>query len=332
MLRLLCAPALSLLCAVSVLACEAPPPVEVARPLPRVAVTLPTATAPAAVADQDVVAPTLLEQERLAVERGDVTDHRRLGETLLAQRRTDEAITAFRTALVVDASADVWSRLGAAYIDNGDVERGLRCLQEAVTIDVDHLASRQILARTLLTKNDGAGARQQAEEWVRLEPTSAAARQALGRSFTQLGMWREAIAQYRLVVDVQPDNAFAHNNLGYAALQLGNTTLAVTHLERILSLQPQQGYMLNNLGVAYERQGRAGEAHAAFARAAELSPKYAQAALNRDRLQHGLDVDNRTLSAALLDRFRHGDGAGDIDVVNGARDPAETIVLPSSNE
>ncbi len=139
---------------------------------------------------------------------------------------------------------------------------------------------------------------------MRLQPTSPAARQALGRAFTQLGMWHEAIEQYRLVVALQPDNAFAHNNLGFAALQLGKTELAVAHLERILGLQPQQGYMLNNLGVAYERQGRRGDAHAAFARAAELSPKYAQAALNRDRLQHGLNVDSRTLSAALLERFR----------------------------
>ncbi|HEY1099369.1 MAG TPA: tetratricopeptide repeat protein, partial [Myxococcota bacterium] len=247
---------------------------------------------------------SLLEQERLPIERGDVTDHRVLGAALLAEHRIDEAITALRQALVVDGSAETWSRLGAAYVEAGEVDRGLRCLEEAVTVDVDHLDSRRLLARTLLSRNDGARARAQAEEWVRLEPTSPQARQALGRSFTQLGMWREAIDEYRLVVVAQPDNAFAHNNLGYAALQVGDNTLAAAHLERILSLKPQQGYMLNNLGVALERLGRDAEAHAAFSRAAELSPRYAQAALNRDRLQHGLDDVERTVSADTLVRWR----------------------------
>ena len=335
MLRRLCVPALSLFCAVGSLACEADAPAggaaDVVRPAAPLATMRPTPAAAVVVEDAGTAEPTLLERERLSVERGDVTDHRRLGEEMLAQHRLDEAITALRTALVVDASADVWSRLGAAYVQDGQLDRGLRCLQEAVTVDVDHLASRQILARTLLTRNDGAGARQQAEEWVRLEPTSAAARQALGRSLTQLGMWREAIDQYRLVVELQPDNACAHNNLGYAAPQRGDTPLAAAHLERVLSLTPQQGYMLNNLGVAWERQGRAGEAHAAFARAAELSPKYAQAALNRDRLQRGLDLDNRSLSAVLLDRFRHDDGAS-ASFDTASLQGLQPVVLPTSAE
>ena len=65
--------------------------------------------------------------------------------------------------------------------------------------------------------------------------------------------------------------------------------------------------MLNNLGVAYERSGRHAEAHAAFARAAELSPRYAQAALNRDRLQRGLDQAQRIVSSETLLKFRDGE-------------------------
>ncbi len=251
--------------------------------------------------------PSVLEREALMIEKGDFADHRKLGEKLLREGRSMDAIGEFRKTLAVDASADVWASLGDSYLRVGDVSRGLDCLLEAVTVDVDHLPSRRLLARHYLSAKMGEQARQQAEEWVRLEPTSASARQALGRSYTQLGMWKEAISQFALVVDEQPDNAYAHNNLGFAALQLGDNVLAANHLERILSLRPQEGYMLNNLGVAYERLGRAAEAHASFARAAELSPRYAQAALNRDRLQRGLDHAQRVVSTDTLLKLRDGD-------------------------
>jgi Flp pilus assembly protein TadD len=251
--------------------------------------------------------PTLLEREALHSNDGHTADHRKLGEQQLRDGRTRDAIGAFRKALVFDASADVWASLGDAYLRVGDVSRGLDCLQEAVTVDVHHLAARRLLARHHLSQHAGELARQQAEEWVRLEPASPQARQALGRAFSQLGMWKEAIAEFTLVVAEQPDNAWAHNNLGYAALQIGDHALAVRHLEKILAMRPLEGFMLNNLGVAYERSGRHAEAHAAFAHAAELSPRYAQAALNRDRLQRGLDHAQRLVSAETLLKLRDGE-------------------------
>lgn len=253
------------------------------------------------------LAPSLLEREALHINDGDVADHRKLGDKLLREGRSMDAIGEYRKTLAVDASADVWAALGDAYLRVGDVARGLDCLQEAVTVDVDHLPARRLLTRHHLSANASELARQQAEEWVRLEPTSPSARQALGRAFTQLGMWKEAIGEFALVVAEQPDNAYAHNNLGFAALQIGDHATAIAHLERILSLRPQEGYMLNNLGVAYERSARHAEAHAAFARAAELSPRYAQAALNRDRLQRGLDQAQRIVSTETLLKFRDGE-------------------------
>ncbi len=235
---------------------------------------------------------------------GDGVDSRIVAEEHLRAGRANDAVIAFRKALVRDASAEVWTGLGEAYLRAGDVAAGLACLYEAVAVDVDTLPARRLLVRHALAQRDGALARQHAEEWVRLEPTSPSSRQALGRAYCQLGMWKEAIAEFTLVVAEQPDNAYAHNNLGYAALQLGDHALAIAHLEKILTMRPQEGFMLNNLGVAYERAGRHAFAHAAFARAAELSPRYAQAVLNRDRLQRGLAPEERLVSAETLAKLR----------------------------
>ena len=125
------------------------------------------------------------------------------------------------------------------------------------------------------------------------------ARQALGRALGQLRSWRAAIEQYAIVVDVEPANAWAHNNLGHAALQLGDDALALAHLE-IAARVGGQPVMFNNLGVAFERVGRTAEAHAAFARALELSPTYAVATMNRARVQRLLDHGARLAAAEAL--------------------------------
>lgn len=312
---------------------KSPEPAQARRPIAHVGVGAPAivdemgesgesedpgVVSPPPPAAEPTLAQTLLDKEVLPKESGDVTDYRANGERFLAEGRPLEAIGAFRVALASDTSADVWQRLGEAYLAAGDEERGLPCLEEAVARDPAAVAARRALVKHALASNDGARARVHAEELVRQRPLDAGARQMLGRAFMQQKMWKEAIASFELVVKDEPDNIFAHNNIGYSALQVGSLELARAHLERCLSLEPQQGYMLNNLGVTYERLGRSAEAHAAFTRAAELSPRYVQAKLNRDRLQGGLSQDDRIVSAEALLKMREP------EVVDGAVPRVET--------
>ncbi len=276
---------------------------------------------PEIVAVTETVSParaeTLHEKESLPRHPGDTNDYVKAGEDHMKAGRTLEAVGAFRIALSVDDGAETWRKLGEAYLAAGDDVRGVACLEEAVTTDTGLASARKALARHALANNDGDKALLHSEELVRQRPLDPTVRQMLGRAQMQERMWKEAIASFRLVVRDEPDNIFAHNNIGYSSIQIGELDLAREHLERTLSLEPQQGYMLNNLGVTYERLGRAAEAHAAFSRAAELSPRYAQAKLNRDRLQAGLTQDERITSAETLVSMREpaplDDGIGELD-------------------
>lgn len=262
-------------------------------------------------------AETLHEKEALPRHPGDSNDYVKVGDDHLKAGRALEAVGAYRIALSVDDGGETWRKLGEAYLAAGDDVRGVACLEEAVGIDTGLASARKALAKHYLANNDGDKALLHADELVRQRPLDASVRQMLGRAQMQARMWKEAIASFSLVVRDEPDNIFAHNNIGYSAIQIGELELAREHLERTLSLEPQQGYMMNNLGVAYERLGRAAEAHAAFSRAAELSPRYAQAKLNRDRLQAGLTQDERIVSAETLVSMREpalvDDSTGELD-------------------
>lgn len=324
------APALTLaLAVVGLAACPKPPtPTEPARSAPVATLEIGTpeivAVSPA---PETPVAPTLFEEVALPRAEGDSTDYKGEARRYLGEGRGMEAVGALRIALSTENTPELWQLLGEAYLAAGDDAKGLSCLEESVDGDPTSLAARRTLARRYLATNDPVRAREHIDEMLRQDPQDAAARQMLGRSFMQQKMWKESIAAFSLVVQGQPDNIHAHNNLGYSALQIGELELARQHLEHTLSLEPQEGYMLNNLGVTYERLDRHAEAHAAFARAAELSPRYAQAKLNRDRLQAGLSQDERIVSAETLLQLRDArsdevgaitDPAGDADPVGSA--------------
>jgi Flp pilus assembly protein TadD len=192
-----------------------------------------------------------------------------------------------------------------AFIATGDVNGGIACLEEAVASDPKDTKARALLVKRAL-QHDDAKARVYAEELVRQVPLDVDAREMLGRAYLQQRMWNEAIASFDLVVKQKPDDVWAHNNMGFAALQVNKLDVAREHLERVLDLSPQKGYMLNNLGVTYERLGRDAEAHAAYARACELAPKYVVAHVNRDRVQAKLTQDQRIVSNETLLRMRGG--------------------------
>lgn len=299
-----------------------PAPVEPTRPTPVVKLDIGEPEI-VAVAPAPPAVPTLLDAIAVAPAEGDTTDYREQGMRYLADGRAMEAVGALRFALSKSATPQVWQSLGDAYLAVGDDEKGIACLEEAINQEPTLAAARRSLAKRYLALNDGVRAKLHIDELVRLDPQDAGARQQLGRAQMQQRMWKEAIETFALVVQQEPDNIYAHNNLGYSAIQIGELDLAREHLERTLSLEPQQGYMLNNLGVTYERLGRQAEAHAAFARAAELSPRYAQAKLNRDRLQAGLTQDERIVSAETLLQLRStpsGDAAASSDPVGAAVD------------
>ncbi|HEY4220902.1 MAG TPA: tetratricopeptide repeat protein [Myxococcota bacterium] len=213
------------------------------------------------------------------------------------------------------SGVDAMQARADAYFAGGNAKAGVTCLEEAVADDPQAPAVRQALVKHVLALGDGKKARVYADELVRQRPLDIEARELLGRALMQQHMWREAIDDYTLVVKSEPDNIFAHNNIGYSALQIGALEVAREHLEDCLSLSPQRGFMLNNLGVTYERLGRLAEAHAAFSRAAELSPKYLQARLNRDRVQGGLTQDQRIVSTETLLHMREPALAGAVDAV-----------------
>jgi len=119
-------------------------------------------------------------------------------------------------------SADLWSLLGAAYLDEGKAELARQRLEKAQSLGLD---SPQ-LQYQLAVASDKLG-------------DTATAEHELGR-----------------VIEAQPENAEALNFLGYSLADRGvELDKALDLLKRAVALEPENPYYLDSLGWAWHRQG-----------------------------------------------------------------------------
>jgi tetratricopeptide (TPR) repeat protein len=88
----------------------------------------------------------------------------------------------------------------------------------------------------------------------------------LGNALLKQKLFNEATTAYARAVRLDPENADAMNNLAYAYAELGtNLDQAVQLCQRAIVLRPlHRAYYLDSLGGVLLKQGKMGEALAAF--------------------------------------------------------------------
>jgi Flp pilus assembly protein TadD len=170
-----------------------------------------------------------------------------VGNTLLNQRRVDEAIEHFQKALALQPeSAAFHAGLGSALYQKRRMDEAIIQYQKALEI----------------------------------KPDFAEAHNNLGYSLLQIGRVNEAITHFQRTLEIKPDFAEAHKTLGDSLLQIGRVDEAIVHYRKAIELRPGLVEAYNNLGNAFCRKRMAAEAMAYYQKAIELQPQFVPAQIN----------------------------------------------------
>lgn len=229
-----------------------------------------------------------------------------LGQASAGLNHQDEAIGAYRRALVLDAGQGrVWTNLSHAYSSLGQFEAALTASMQALllapnTSVVWHnlgaayyglgryseavLAFHQGLERAFagadiwvdLGLTYAAMARHEdaldaLRKAVRLNADSSIAWHRLGTMHAALAQNTDAIRALERSTRLAPHNSHAWNDLGVARLSASRFEAAVDAFREALRLRPQQSGSWNNLSEAYTALGRHHEARQAFERAIQIA-------------------------------------------------------------
>ena len=137
-----------------------------------------------------------------------------LGEAVLKQGRTDEAIEHFLRALRSRPNLAVsHACLGAALLQKGRSDEALTHLRRALEIDPNHLPAHS----------------------------------SLGVALLEMGRPDESLAHLKKALEIDPNDADANYNLANTLLQLGRANEALAHYSKAVQLDPTDSQALNNM-------------------------------------------------------------------------------------
>jgi Flp pilus assembly protein TadD len=174
-----------------------------------------------------------------------------VGQALLAEGRTEEAIPYFEKSLKADPL------MSRAHSDLGYALGRLDRNAEAEALLIKALA---------------------------LNPKSSDIHRRYGAVLSRLGRHREALVHLDEAIRLNPEEPENYVETGIALGRAGHLAPAIQTLEKAVRLDPENASAQNNLGYAFALQGRLKEARACFEEALRLNPNYTSARTNLGRL------------------------------------------------
>ena len=199
--------------------------------------------------------------------------HTNLGQALLTDGRTKEAIAQFFDVLHIDPNQlAVRCNLANALAMSGATNQAVAELQETLRHAPDLALAHVALADILAGQGDQKAALEQYEAGLKLDPNEQAAHFNLAQLLTSIGQREQAVTQYLDVVQLDPRDATAQYNLANLLAESGRATEAIAHYTAAARLDPHNARSQINLGNLFLKQGRSDDAIAAYTDALRADP------------------------------------------------------------
>jgi tetratricopeptide (TPR) repeat protein/peroxiredoxin len=198
-----------------------------------------------------------------------------LGSAFLSQQKTAEARLNFERAVKLLASypdtiSNAWNNLGLIATRENRTDEAIRCFQQALQSNPDHLIALNNLGSAYRLEKD----------------------------------WPNARKTFEHALTISSDDADANYGLAMVFAQADDPSRAKEYLDRALKARPAFPEALNNLGILFLRTQRRDQAVAAFEECIQVAPDFDQSYLNLARVYtlENMPEKARTVLLALLKR------------------------------
>jgi tetratricopeptide (TPR) repeat protein/peroxiredoxin len=197
-----------------------------------------------------------------------------LGSAYLSQNKTEEARESFERATKLhadypDTLANAWNNLGLLATREGQTDEAIRCFQEALRSNPDHLIALD----------------------------------NLGNAYRLQKNWDDARRTFDRGLEVNPSDPDANYGLAMVFAQADDSAHAYEYLQRALKERPVFPEALNNLGILYLRTQRQEEAVASFEECIQVAPGFDQSYMNLAKV-YVLEGAPDKARAVLLDLLK----------------------------
>jgi tetratricopeptide (TPR) repeat protein len=248
----------------------------------------------------------LLWRHTLACTSGNYIANNNLGNTIIDQGRSAEAVRLFQKAIEIYPDyAEAHYNLGCAFDKQERLAEAIGHFQKAIEIYPDYAEANNNLGVVFLKEGRLNEAIKHCQRALEINPDFAKAYYNLGCALDRQGRRAAAIEQYQKAIALKPDFAEAHNNLGVVFRSQGRLEEAVEHFQEVINIKPGDAEAHYNLGGVFGLQNRLEAASQQYRQAVELKPDYVDAHGNlanalaaQGRLDEATQEYRRTLELA----------------------------------
>ncbi|HEY4932684.1 MAG TPA: DUF3857 domain-containing protein [Terriglobales bacterium] len=219
---------------------------------------------------------------------------------------------------------DLWSRLGTAYLADGQFDKAATTFQKQVEVNPydEYAYVLQGASYEGLQRYDDAIA--QYQKAIEVSPLNPGAHIGLGSLYAKLKRWNDAVPELEKAASLQDKNPLIQVSLGQAYIATGQTEKGMASFERAIALAPNQ-LTWNNIAYALAEQNVQ----------LDRASQYADAAINSIETQlRDLNLDNLRLQdiGNATSLYNVWDTKGWIEFKRGNLDIAERYIRAAWEE
>jgi len=204
-----------------------------------------------------------------------------LGPLLFQQDRTQEAITAMRTAIkLLPHDAEAHANLGIALQNSNVFEEAEKSYEQALRCDGKHIQAHFNLANILATQRRFTDAEAHYQRVIKLKPDYFEAYYNLGDICKSQNMLAEAETYYQKAMELRPDSPEIYVSLGNTQKLQRQWSKAIQNFFQAIKLNPGFVTAHNNLGTCFQELNLFSLAEASFLKAIQLDPNFSAAYSN----------------------------------------------------
>lgn len=227
-----------------------------------------------------------------------------LGWCFLQAGQYDNALRAFKAALQINPSSELYRDIGAALEGKGELDQALRSYEQAAELAPEDAAVQHGLASVLFALGRKDEAISHYETAVRLSPGNPLFQNDLGAALASVQRAADALPHYEEAARLDPSSADFQNNLATALARSGQEDAAIGHYQVAIRDDPAFADPHSNLGALFASKHRLDDAAREYSTALELAPANPAIRLNAGllflKMGRNQDALNQFAEAARL--------------------------------
>jgi len=230
----------------------------------------------------DIAGAGLFLQKAVAISPESAAVQTAWGQYLFSQKRFVEAEKAYQRAIQIDPKAAVpRALLGDLYLlALKKPDDAVMAYRACLALDASNLKANFMLGTALLALGKTEEGETQLGKASNLAPNDVTVRKALADLELRRGELDVAMANYRKILEIAPNTTWAQIGIGDVFMQRKDYNRAISSYQNALAQTPNSVEVQTKLGMSQDLKGDTGSAEASYKKALTLDPKDGVAANN----------------------------------------------------